>query len=65
MKDNTLTQPFRFKPGTRPQLNSAPACAVLSDVNANVISFAAGTAYGLVKDNCSAADTYMNMAEGA
>jgi lipid-binding SYLF domain-containing protein len=64
MKDNTLTQLFRLKPDTRSQLSSAPGYAVFSNVNVNIILFAAGTGYGLVKDNRSGADTYMNMAEG-
>jgi lipid-binding SYLF domain-containing protein len=64
MKDSTLTQLFKTKPETRTQLSSAPGYAVFSNVNVNVILFAAGTGYGLVKDNSSGKYTYMNMAEG-
>jgi lipid-binding SYLF domain-containing protein len=64
MKDSTLTQLFKTKPDTRTQLKSAPGYAIFSNVNLNVILFAAGTGYGLVKDNSSGKYTYMNMAEG-
>ena len=64
MKDSALTQLFRMKPDTRSQLKSAPGYAVFSNVNINVILFAAGTGFGLVKDNSTGHYTYMNMAEG-
>ncbi len=64
MKDSTLTQLFKEKPDTRTQLSTAPGYAVFSNVNVNVILFAAGTGFGLVKDNSSGAYTYMNMVEG-
>ena len=64
MKDSALTELFREKPDTRTQLKSAPGYAVFSNVNVNVILFAAGTGYGLVKDNRSGQYSYMNMAEG-
>jgi lipid-binding SYLF domain-containing protein len=64
MKDSTLTQLFKTKPETRTQLSSAPGYAVFSNVNVNVILFAAGTGYGLVKDNSSGKYSYMNLAEG-
>jgi len=63
MKDSALTQLFKEKPDTRTQLTSAPGYAVFSNVNVNVILFAAGTGFGLVKDNSSGEITYMNMAE--
>ena len=64
MKDRALTQLFRMKPDTRAQLKSVPGYAVFSNVNINVILLAAGTGYGLVKDNSTGQYTYMNMAEG-
>ncbi len=64
MKDSVLTQLFKTKPDTRTQLESAPGYAVFSNVNVNVILIAAGTGYGLVKDNSSGKYTYMNMLEG-
>ncbi len=62
MKDSVLTQLFKTKPDTRTQLKSSPGYAVFSNVN--VIFIAAGTGFGLVKDNSSGKYTYMNMAEG-
>ena len=64
MKDSVLTQLFKTRPDTRTQLKSAPGYAVFSNVNVNVIFIAAGTGFGLVKDNSSGKYTYMNMAEG-
>jgi len=64
MKDSALTELFKKKPDTRTQLTAAPGYAVFSNLNVNVILFAAGTGYGLVKDNSSGKHTYMNMAEG-
>jgi len=64
MKDSVLTQLFKTKTDTRTQLKSAPGYAVFSNVNVNVIFIAAGTGFGLVKDNSSGKYTYMNMAEG-
>lgn len=64
MKDTVLTELFKSKPDTRSQLTSAPGYAVFSNVNVNLIFIAAGTGYGLVKDNSTGQYTYMNMAEG-
>lgn len=64
MKDSALTQLFKAKPDTRTQVKAAAGYAVFSNVNINVILFAAGTGYGLVKDNATGKHTYMNMAEG-
>lgn len=64
MKDKTLTQLFETKPDTRNQLGAAPGYAVFSNANVNLILMAAGTGYGVVKDNASRKNTFMNMAEG-
>lgn len=64
MKDGVLTQLFATKPDTREQLNAAPGYAVFSNANINLIFIAAGTGYGVVKDQQKNTHTYMNMAEG-
>ncbi len=64
MKDAVLTQLFAHKPDTREQLNAAPGYAVFSNANINLIFIAAGTGYGVVKDQKKNTHTYMNMAEG-
>ena len=64
MKDTVLTQLFANKPDTREQLSAAPGYAVFSNANINLIFIAAGTGYGVVKDNQKNTHTYMNMAEG-
>ncbi len=64
MKDAVLTELFKNKPDTRSQLKSAPGYAVFSNANINLIFLAAGTGYGVVKNQRSGKQTYMNMAEG-
>lgn len=64
MKDDALDHLFRIKPDTRAQLQAAPGYAVFSNANINVIFVAAGTGYGVVKNNRTGKFTYMNMAEG-
>lgn len=64
MKDTVLTQLFANKPDIRAQVNAAPGYAVFSNANINLIFIAAGTGYGVVKDQQKNTHTYMNMAEG-
>lgn len=64
MKDKVLTRLFKEKPDTRSQLSSAPGYATFSNANINLIFMAAGTGYGVVKNNSTGNYTYMNMAEG-
>lgn len=64
MESKTLNRLYREKPDTRAQVSSAAGYAVFSNANVNVIFFAAGTGYGVVKNNQTGSRTYMNMAEG-
>lgn len=64
MKHQSLTQLYEKKPDTRQQIQAAPGYAVFSNANINLLVVAAGTGYGVVHDNRSGKQTYMNMAEG-
>lgn len=64
MQGEVLQQLYAKKPDVRPQLNAAPGYAVFSNANLNVIFVAAGTGYGVVTNNRTGHNTYMNMAEG-
>lgn len=64
MKDEVLTQLFSEKPDTRVQLKNAKGYAVFSNANINLIFIAAGTGFGVVKNQRTGQHTYMNMAEG-
>jgi len=64
MKDEVLTQLFKDKPDVREQINASEGYAVFSNANVNLIFFAAGGGYGVVKNMKSGEYTYMNMAEG-
>ncbi|MGV6806994.1 MAG: hypothetical protein ACWA5K_03725, partial [bacterium] len=64
MREDALTKLFKEKPDTRSQINSAAGYAVFSNASVNVVFVAGGTGYGIVKNNRTGAQTYMNMAEG-
>lgn len=64
MKSDVLTQLYKKKPDTRAQINAAPGYAVFSNANINLLFMAAGTGYGVAKNQRTGAYTYMNMVEG-
>ncbi|WP_419148886.1 YSC84-related protein [Pseudoalteromonas 'SMAR'] len=64
MRSNVLTQLYQQKPDTRSQIAAAPGYAVFSNANVNLLFVAAGTGYGVVHNNTTGGNTYMNMAEG-
>lgn len=64
MREAALNQLYREKPDTRSQIQSAAGYGVFSNANINLLIVSAGTGYGVVKDNRSGNQTYMNMAEG-
>lgn len=63
MKNQTLADLYRLKPGSKSLIQNAPGYAVFSNLNVNIIfaSFAGG--YGVVKDNTTGRHTYMKMGE--
>ena len=63
MKDQALTKLFKAKPDTRAQVQAAAGYAVFPNANINLLVVAAGTGYGVAKNNRTAKHVYMNMAE--
>ncbi|MBT0585732.1 lipid-binding SYLF domain-containing protein [Alteromonas oceanisediminis] len=64
MRADTLEMLYAEKPDTEAQISSAEGYAVFSNANVNVFFVAAGTGYGVVKNNATGKTTFMNMAEG-
>lgn len=63
MKDNTLAKLYAQKPDVRNQVASSPGYAVFDNANINLIIASVGGGYGVVVDNKTGKNTYMNMAE--
>ncbi len=63
MKNEVLTDLFKFKPDVRSQIKSAPGYAVFSNVNVNIIFASFGGGKGVVKNNKTGKHTFMRMAE--
>nr|WP_246223241.1 YSC84-related protein [Alteromonas profundi] len=64
MQQNALARLYTEKPDTRSQIRDAAGYAVFTNANINVIFVSAGTGYGVVTNNATGQQTYMNMAEG-
>lgn len=62
MRQEVLTRLYEEQPETREIIASAEGYGVFSNVGVNVILFSAGGGNGVVVDNKSGAQTYMNMA---
>jgi lipid-binding SYLF domain-containing protein len=58
-----LAELYDKKPDVQQQLNGAPAYAVFSSANVNLILASFGGGYGLMHDNRSGQDTYLKMGE--
>lgn len=63
MKNEVLSELYRRKPDVQQQLQGAPAYAVFSSANVNVILASFGGGYGVMHDNRSGQDTYLKMGE--
>ena len=64
MQDVALAKLYKEKPDVKAQIETAPGYAVFSNANVNIIFVSAGTGYGVVNNNTTGHQTYMNMAEG-
>lgn len=62
MSQEVLAKLYKEKPDVQQQIAAAEGYAVFSNLGVNVIFFSAGGGSGLVHDNKSGKDTYMNMA---
>ncbi len=63
MKNEVLEELYSKKPDVRQQLSGAPAYAVFSSANVNLILASFGGGYGVMHDNRSGQDTYLKMGE--
>lgn len=63
MKQTVLTDLYKVKPDVKSQIAAAPGYAVFSNVNINLLLASFGGGYGVVKDNQSGQQTYMQMGE--
>ena len=63
MKNEVLTELYKWKPDVKSQIASAPGYAVFSNANVNLILASFGGGYGVAKDNSSGKYTYMKMGE--
>jgi lipid-binding SYLF domain-containing protein len=61
MSEEVLARLYKEQPETREMVANAEGYGVFSNVGVNVIFFSAGGGSGLVHDNKSGKDTFMNM----
>ena len=64
MRTDTLNQLYAKKPETRKLIQNAEGYGVFSNINTQLMFFGAGNGFGVVRDNRTGKDTYMNMGEG-
>lgn len=63
MRSDVIADLYQLSPQAREQLANSAGYAVFSNAQVNLIFLAAGGGYGVVKDNRTGNDTYMNMGE--
>lgn len=63
MKNEVLSELYRVKQSAQAEVSAAPGYGVFSNANINVILASFGGGYGVVHNNATATDTYMNMGE--
>ncbi len=63
MRQEVLTEIYKQKPDVRNQVANAPGYGVFSNANINLLIASFGGGYGVVRNNTTGAQTYMNMGE--
>lgn len=63
MKNEVLTELYSEKPDVRQQIAEAPAYAVFSNANINLILASFGGGYGVLHNNRTGQDTYLKLGE--
>lgn len=61
MRAETLAKLYKLEPGARTRIRTATGYAVFSNVGVNVIFVSGAGGWGVVHDNKTGKDTYMNM----
>jgi lipid-binding SYLF domain-containing protein len=64
MRADTLAKLYQTEPSSREHVANAVGYGVFSNVGVNLILLSAGGGWGVVHDNRSGRDTYMNMGTG-
>jgi lipid-binding SYLF domain-containing protein len=63
MRDKTLKELYEKKPEAKAKVEKAAGYGVFSDLGVNIILVSAGQGYGVVVDNETKKETFMNMAQ--
>ena len=63
MKNSILSELYRHKPDVKNQIANAAGYGVFSNANVKVVLVSAGGGYGVVKNNHTGRQTFMNMGE--
>lgn len=63
MRDEALTELFELRPDVQAQLNEAPGYGAFSTAGLKLFFVSAGGGRGVVRDNSSGENTFMNMGE--
>jgi lipid-binding SYLF domain-containing protein len=61
MRNDTLAKLYQVEPGSREHIRKAAGYAVFSNVGVNLVLLSAGGGHGILRDNATGRDTYMNM----
>lgn len=62
IREQVLTELYQEKASIRDEVKQAKGYAVFSSVNNSLVFVSAGSGFGVVRDNKTGQDTYMNMA---
>lgn len=62
MRSEVLSDLYEKRPAARSQISDSEGYAVFSNVGINIVMFSAGGGRGVVRDNRSGEDIFMNMA---
>jgi lipid-binding SYLF domain-containing protein len=63
MKQQVLSDLYKIRPGAKAQVANAPGYAVFSNANINLLLASFSGGQGMVKDNKTGGNTFMNMGE--
>lgn len=63
MRDQTLTQLYRHRPDVKAKIAKAAGYGVFSNAGVQIVFFGGGGGRGVVHDNATGKDTFMNMGQ--
>ncbi len=61
MRAETLAKLYKLQPGARIRINRSAGYGVFTNIGVHIIWLGAGGGWGVVRDNATGKDTYMNM----